>query len=160
MSDIKRGNILHDIFIIGVIVEGIDGILEFIGGIALIFVKSNFIINITRKIFQHEIVQDPTDLISNYLIRISQHISPDVLLFIAIYFIIHGIIKIGLVVGLWLKKLWAYPLAGIILTLFVIYQIVRLLNTHSPILIFSILIDILILILLKSEYKRLTHSFK
>lgn len=158
MSKIKKETILHDIFLIGIIIKGIDGFLELIGGMALLFIKSDYIISIVQRIFQHELVQDSTDLIANYVVHTSHTISTDTILFIAMYLLIHGVIKLGLVIGLLSKKLWSYPLAGGVLSLFLIYQIIRIINNHSLILMLFTLIDIIILVLLRFEYKRLTHQ--
>jgi len=158
MFKIKKEKALHDLFIIGIIIKGIDGILELIGGIILISIKSNSISKIIQTIFQHEIAQDPTDLIANYFIQLSQTLSISTISFAAIYLIIHGSIKLGLFSGLLYKKLWAYPLAGILLSLFVIYQLIRFSSTHSIFLLFLTLVDILIIVLLRFEYKRLKHS--
>lgn len=157
MLKIRERKILHDLFVIGVIIKGIDGLLELIGGIVLASVKSGSMFKIIQTIFQHEIAQDPTDLIANYFIRLSHSLSVSTISFIAVYLIIHGTIKIGLFSGLWYKKLWAYPLVGILLFLFVVYQLIRFFNTYSILLLFLTSVDILIIILLRFEYKRQKH---
>lgn len=154
MSNPKK-YILHILFLIGIIIKCINGILELIGGFVLIFTKSNFIANIVQAIFQHELVQDPTDFIANYFIQASQHLSVSVLLFLAVYLIIHGIVKIGLFLGLWYEKLWAYPLAAVVLSLLIIYQSIRIFAYHSLVLLFLTLLDVVILVLLRFEYRRL-----
>ena len=142
---------------IGIIIKGIDGILELISGVILFLIKSDLITKIIQTLFQHELVQDPTDIIANYLIHTSQNLTISALSFATIYLIIHGSVKIGLVLGLWYKKLWAYPLVGVILSLFIIYQLIKFFSTHSIILLFLTSIDVLIIILLRFEYKRLIY---
>ncbi len=154
----KKEKILHDVFVIGITIKGIDGLLELIGGVILVFIKSDSISKMIQTLFQHEIAQDPTDFIANYFIQSAQNLSLNTISFAAIYLIIHGSIKIGLFAGLWYKKLWAYPLAGIIMSLFVTYQLMRFFNTHSLFLLFLTIIDILVIVLLRFEYKRLKHS--
>ena len=154
----RKEKILHDLFIFGIIIKGIDGLLELIGGFILILIKSSSISKSIQIIFQHEITQDPTDLIANYFIQLSHNLSINTISFIAIYLIIHGSIKIGLFSGLWYQKLWAYPLGGVLLSLFVIYQFMIFFHTHSIILLFLTSVDILIIVLLRFEYKRLNHS--
>jgi uncharacterized membrane protein len=154
MPNAKKDKIWHNIFIIGIAIKGIDGVLELIGGILLLFVKSDLLANIVRELFRHELAQDPTDLIANYLIHESQYITPNFLSFASLYLIIHGFIKISIAAGLWAKKLWAYNLAGFALALFVLYQTARFINTLSVVLLFLTLIDAIILILLRLEYNR------
>ncbi len=158
MVTMKKDKILHYLFITSIIFKIIDGILEFIGGVALLFIKSDQIVNLVRIIFQHELVQDPTDLLANFLILASRHLTSGSLSFASVYLIIHGIIKIALVTALLLKKSWAYPVAGIVLSIFVIYQFIRFFNTHSLVLLFLTMIDIVIIILLRSEYRRVKRS--
>lgn len=66
----------------------------------------------------------------------------------------HGLIKIGLVAGLWYNKLWTYPATGIILSLLVIYQIIRFSFTHSVVILLLTIVDITILALMYNEYKQ------
>ena len=160
MLGIKKENILHNLFMMGIAIKVVNGFLELISGIILMMVRTDKIINAMQMIFQHELFQDPTDLIANYVIQAAQHLSIDTISFIAIYLTLHGVIKIGLVAGLWFKRTWAYPLAGIILGLVISYQIFRIYNTHSVILSIFTLVDISILILLKFEYKRITMKIK
>lgn len=158
MLPIKKDTALHDLFILGIVIKGIDGVLELIGGIILISIPSHSIASVVQSVFQHEIAQDPTDLIANFFIQLSQNLSISTLSFAAVYLIIHGSIKLGLFFGLWSKKLWVYPLAGVVLSLFVIYQLMRFLSSHSMLLLFLTLVDILILVLLGFEYKRQKRS--
>ena len=152
----KIRNALHELFLVGITIKGIDGVLELVTGITLFFTKSSLIVKVLQAIFHHELLHDPTDLVANYLIHTAQSLSINTLTFISIYLTIHGIIKIGIFLGLWYKKIWAYPIAAIVLSLFVIYQSVRIYRNHSIILSFLTLIDIMILVLIRFEYKRIT----
>jgi uncharacterized membrane protein len=158
MQKITKEKILHDLFTAGIIIKFIDGVFELVGGLALIFVRSDSIAKVVQTIFQHELAQDPTDAIANFLIQASQSISAGALSFASIYLIIHGTIKIGIFWGLWSKKLWTYPLAGAILFLFIAYQLARIFSTHSVVLSLLTSLDIIILILLRFEYKRTISS--
>ncbi len=151
----ERERILHRIFITSIIIKGMDGILELLGGIALFIVRSESLTGLVRSVFSHELVQDPTDLLANFLLHAAQTATASTVSFIAFYLIIHGAIKIGLVAGLMLKKLWAYPLAGVVLSLLVIYQVIRIIRAHSILLIILTVVDLIIIALLHSEYMRL-----
>ena len=155
MSDNKKRTFLHKLFIFSIIIKGIDGVLETVGGSVLFFIKSQKIVQFIQQIFHHELAQDPHDVIANYLIKAVRHLSHGTMIFAAVYLSIHGLIKMGLVSALLKKKLWAYPLAAIILSLFVLYEIFRFFFTYSYILLFLIIVDIIIVILLRIEYKEL-----
>ena len=149
---------LHEIFTLGIIIKGIDGIFQIIAGLTLLIAKSDSISKFIQTIFQHEITQDPTDFIANYFLHLSQNLSISTISFLAVYLIINGSIKLILSSSLWFKKLWAYPLAAILLSLFVIYQITKFIATNSAILLILILLDISIIILLRFEYNKTKSS--
>jgi len=50
--------------------------------------------------------------------------------FAIVYLLLHGIMKIVLVVALWSKIIPAYPIAIVALGVFVIYELLRAIHTH------------------------------
>jgi uncharacterized membrane protein len=74
--------------------------------------------------------------------------------------IIHGLVAIAVVIALVHKKMWAFPAAGILLVLFIIYQIYRLTLAFSLILLILTLIDIAIIFFLRYEYRRTKWKLK
>ncbi len=147
--------ILHKIFRISIFIKGIDSLLEIIGGFLLLFVSPLLINNFVRLIFQHELIEDPRDFIGTFLINLSSNLSAGTRLFLTIYLISHGLIKLLLIIGLWKKKLWTYIAAEIVFTIFMIYQVYRFTFTHSIFLILLTLLDIIIIVLTGWEYKQL-----
>lgn len=149
---------LHRLFEIGVILKGVDGALEVIGGSLLLAIShptlSQFVFAITRQ----EILEDPHDLVANALRSLVVHLSVSTQTFSSVYLLVHGAIKIALVVGLLRRKLWAYPTALGVLSLFVAYQGYRLSLTHSPVLLLLTAIDLVILYLIWREYRWLRSS--
>lgn len=157
---ILKENFLHLIFVVGIFIKSIDGLLELVAGVGLFLMKSGQIANFIQTIYSHELAQDPTDIVANYLIISAQDISVSTLNFAQLYLIMHGSIKLFLVTGLWLKKLWAYPVAGVVMTIFVVYQIIRIISMHSLILAFLTILDIIIIYLLRFEYASVTQRQK
>lgn len=152
-------NILHKIFRISILLKGIDSLLEIIGGFLLFLVSPRLIDNFVKLVFQHELIQDPNDLIGNLLINLSSNLSVGTQIFGAIYLLSHGIIKLALIIGLWERKLWTYIAAEIVFTIFIIYQIYRVTFTHSFYLILLTFLDIIIIILTWWEYKQLKKQY-
>ena len=64
-----------------------------------------------------------------------------------------GIIKAGLVIALWKKKIIFYPIAIIFFGLFVIYQVYRYFLEPSFILMVLTILDLIIIFLSYEEYK-------
>ncbi len=143
---------IHNIFDIGVIIKGVDGLLETIGGILLFFIKPEQLTTTIRFITQRELIEDPKDIIVNYLLNASHNFSFS-FLFVAVYLLLHGIIKIIIVIGLLKNKLWAYPLGIIVFSVFVLYQFYQYTQSHSMSLIIFTIFDIFVILLTWHEYK-------
>jgi uncharacterized membrane protein len=117
---------LDKTFRIGLVLKGLDGILEIIGGVLLLFISPQAIQHLARMLTAHELSEDPHDLIARYVLHSTGHLSAGITLFGAIYLLSHGIAKVVLV-GLVLRdKLWAYPWLIVLLLLFIAYQIYRI----------------------------------
>jgi uncharacterized membrane protein len=151
----KKNKIWHILFLVGVFFKGLDGVLETLGGLIFLFLRHGALEKFARIVFRGELAEDPHDIIANYLINLAAHTSRDTEFFAAIFLLVHGAIKISIVTGLYLRKLWIYPLAEIILSLFVLYQLYRFSHTFSVLLIFISIVDIFIIFLIRTEHKRL-----
>ena len=121
---------LDKTFKIGLVLKGLDGILEVIGGIVLLFLSPQAIQHIARTLTAHELSQDSHDLIARYLLHTTAHLTTSTTLFGAIYLLSHGAAKIVLVVLVLREKLWAYPWLIVLLLAFIAYQLYRLIAVH------------------------------
>src|SRR5215831_12571592 len=86
-------------FRISVALKGLDGILEVIGGIVLLFIPPATLQSWAKSLTAHELAQDPHDFIARHLLHSASQLSHDTVLFGAIYLLTHGIAKIVLVVA-------------------------------------------------------------
>ena len=75
-----------------------------------------------------------------------------------LYLLSHGGIKVVLVLLLWRKKLWAYPLAVAALVLFIIYQTIRWTITHSGFLAAFTVLDAIMIWLTIVEYRMIKYA--
>ena len=151
----KKNKLWHLLFLVGIFFKGLDGVLEFLGGLIFLFLKHHAIVKYVGILLRPELIEDPHDIFANYLLDLASLTSTSTEFFAAIFLLVHGGIKISIVTGLYLKKLWTYPLAQYILSLFVIYQLYRFSHTFSVLLIFLTVIDIFIIFLIHKEHKRL-----
>ena len=153
--EIKKSNekdILHKSFEIGIFLKGFDGVLEIIGGILLIFLSPIRLNKLTVLLTQHELSEDSKDIIASYMLRLSSSFSVSAQYFWVLYLISHGVVKFILVILLWKRKIWAYPLTIISLILFMAYQVYRYTIDHSMFLIILTIFDIVMIILTYIEY--------
>jgi uncharacterized membrane protein len=117
-------------FKIGLVLKGLDGVLEVAGGFLLLFLSPQAIEHLVRMLTAHELRQDPHDLVARYLLHTTAHLHHGTTLFGAVYLLSHGIAKIVLVALVLRNKLWAYPwLIGLLLA-FIAYQLYEITAVH------------------------------
>jgi len=143
---------IHRIFDISLVLKGLYSLFEIVGGVLILLVSQQSIFHFVLAITQEELSEDPKDFVANYLIKAAQHFSISSQYFIAIYLLLHGIIKGLLIIGLLKKKLWAYPTAIGVFSLFCVYQIFEFTQTYSLWLLLLTLLDIVIIALTWREY--------
>lgn len=100
---------LHYLFELGVSLKFLDGVLEVVGGIVLFFSTPQSLGRLATILLTSELLEDPKDLVANTLMHAVQRLSTNAQVFAGIYLLVHGVVKVGLVIALWTKKLWAYP---------------------------------------------------
>src|SRR5262249_44637344 len=81
---------LDKTFKVGLVLKGLDGVLEVAGGILLLFLTPQAIQHVVRMLTAHELSEDPHDLVARYLLHTASHLNHGTTLFGAIYLLIHG----------------------------------------------------------------------
>lgn len=117
---------LDDTFKITITLKGLDGTLEIVGGTILLFVRPHTLDQIARSLTQHELSQDPHDVIARHIVHSAGQLTHGSTLFAALYLLSHGIAKVVLVIAVLRNHLWAYPSMIVLLGAFIAYQIYRL----------------------------------
>ena len=148
-------SVLHAGFEVGILLKGLHAALEIVGGVLLLLVNPASLNKIVKVLTQNELAEDPRDLLANFIVRMSARYSMSAQHFGVVYLLSHGGIKIVLVLLLWRKKIWAYPLAVATLVLFIIYQVIRWTTTHSAFLVVVTALDALMILLTIVEYRRI-----
>ena len=145
---------LDKIFEVGVLLKGLDGLLEVAGGILLLLIKPVYLNQLAITLTQHEFAEDPRDFFSTYILHSAQNLSAGSLVFAALYLLSHGVTKIVLVWEILNNRFWAY-LGLIYLTIgFMIYQTYRFSYSHSASLVLLTLFDGVIVYLTVIEYRK------
>ncbi|WP_170133040.1 DUF2127 domain-containing protein [Arthrobacter livingstonensis] len=141
-------------FAIGIILKGLDGVLELVAGTLLLFIAPDRIHQLAVLVTQPELSEDPNDFIATHVLRTATGLSDHVVTFTAVYLLAHGIVKVVLVTALLMDKLWAYPWMIGVLVIFILYQFYQLTLTPSLGLVVLTVFDILIVVLTWHEYRR------
>jgi len=121
---------LDTTFKVGLVLKGLDGVLEVVGGILLLFLSPQAIAHLVRVLTAHELSEDPHDMIARYLLHTTSHLHHGTTLFGAIYLLSHGIAKIVLVALVLRGKLGAYPWLIGLLLVFIAYQLYQITVVH------------------------------
>lgn len=154
-NHLDRARLRELLFRVGVILKGLDGLAELAGGIALFMVSPAFIDRAVHWLTAGEISEDPRDLVANFLRREASRFSFSSEHFIAIYLLIHGVVKIGIVVALLRDALWAYPAAILIFFGFIAYQVYQFTLTGGLGLIALSVFDAAVIVFVWLEYRAL-----
>ena len=119
-------DLLDKTFEVGIILKGLDGLLEVIGGLLLLVVSPATIDRVVTSLTQHELSEDPNDLLATHLLRTAHGLTGPAVLFGAVYLLAHGLVKVFLVTALLKNQRWAYPWTIGFLGVFIAYQLYRL----------------------------------
>ena len=144
----------HRTFEVGLVLKGLDGVLEVIGGVLLLVLSPQAIAHLARVLTAHELSEDPHDLFARYLLHTTGHLTTSTTLFGAIYLLSHGAAKVVLVAFVLRDKLWAYPWLIALLVAFIGYQLYRITAVHFSVGLTALTIfDIALVYLTWREYQ-------
>ncbi len=144
--------LLHRVLELGIIMKGVDALLEMIGGFLLWFAASVTFDQWVISLTQHELIEDPQDKIALLLRQAASMVSTDARLFGGAYLVVHGLAKLLLVTGLLRGKMWAYPATFGFLSLFIAYQLYRFSLSSSMGLLMLSFFDMVFALLILREY--------
>jgi len=153
-----KTKLLHDSFEVAITLKGIHAALEIVGGFLLTMLSPNKLNSIVLFFIREELAEDPGDAIANYLLKAIQSFSVGSQWFGVFYLLSHGAIKLFLVMMLWRRKYWAYPLTIVTLFSFIAYQVYRYSHTHSLWLMALTILDAALIPLTWLEYERIKKA--
>lgn len=148
-----RQTIVRRLFWLSLFIKGLDGILEVTGSILLLVASDAGITRLITWLTAPELAEDPRDLLANAIVRSLSHLSANTRLFMAAYLLGHGAIKVFFVAGLWREKLWAFPTALSVISVFVVYQLYRFSQQPSLSLLVLTIIDLFVIAVIWREYQ-------
>lgn len=125
----------HQLFEAGIALKALNGVWETVVGTLLL-------VHTHRPV---RVIQFADTHLENF--------SDSTRIFAGVYLLTHGLLNIFLAYNLYKNRLWAYPFAMAVVSLFVIYQVYRFLHTHSLILLCLTMFDIAFIVLTWHEYQ-------
>ncbi len=143
----------ENLFRLAVWLKGLDGLGELLAGLGLLFIGPAMLRGWVHALTLGEISEDPHDFVATHLRQAAEALSANGEMFIAVYLLIHGLIKIGLVAALLRHRISAYPVAIVLLSAFLAFQLWRYLAGGSVLLLALSLFDILVIALIWREWR-------
>jgi uncharacterized membrane protein len=140
-------------FWLAVAIKGLDGLVETIGGIALLLIPTHSIHALIDSLAKIDIVAS-NDVVARGIRSFNHDLTAGSVLFVALYLLVHGLVKLGLVAALLSRRYILYPYAIVILIGFTIFQIYQLFTTFSWGIVVLTVLDVLVVWLTIMEYQR------
>jgi uncharacterized membrane protein len=123
---------IYRFFEISILLKGANAVLEIAGGLLALVVSPATVQGVTAYFTNAELGQDPDDFIASHLAQWADaYATGPHQMFIALYLLSHGIIKIVLVVALLVGATWAFPAAIGVFSAFALYQLYLLLGHYT-----------------------------
>ncbi|HVO90348.1 MAG TPA: DUF2127 domain-containing protein [Casimicrobiaceae bacterium] len=154
IQDMKQSHvtITRRLFDVGVMIKGVDGMIETVAGLLLLF-RATALESWIWVWIAHRPGERHGDLLATLLARLATALESDARNFAIYYLIGHGVVKVFLAVSLLRERMWAFPISIAFFGLFVAYQLHRYALHHSPVLLGLALLDIAVIVLIAREWQ-------
>jgi|JI10StandDraft_1071094.scaffolds.fasta_scaffold223613_2 uncharacterized membrane protein len=154
MSTFKPTSLLDKVFEGGIILKGLSGLLELLGGLLAFFMTPERLNHFVNFITQEELIA-PHQRLTSWLSLHSDHFTSGSRWFIMAYLFIHAAVKLTAVIGILKNQLWAYPFSLIALGLMTLYQVWDIVFVQARLgMVVLTVFDCFILWLIWREYQR------
>ena len=134
-------------------IKGIFSFGEVIVGVLAFFIPLSLVSDLITKLTLGELTEEPTDWVANHLVTLGHQIANIGGVFVAVYLLSRGLVKLLLIIALLKNQLWAYPSSLIVIGVFIGYQIYQLSISLSPVIIFLTIFDLIVMWSIWEEYK-------
>jgi uncharacterized membrane protein len=145
---------LDRLFEIGVVLKGLDGLLELLCGLTLLLITPAQVETLAGGFATSVLSNWLPDTVAGWAVTGAERLTVGGLAFGAAYLLVHGVVKVALVLALLRNQLWAYPLMIAVLLGFVGVQVYELVVSPSIALAGLTLFDVAVIGLTVREYRR------
>jgi uncharacterized membrane protein len=132
--------------------KGAISFFEIVFGTVALFIPVSAITTFAGFITQDEINEDPGNFLANHILSAAHLITTLGTVYIGLYLISRGLLKLGLIIALFKNKLWAYPWSLAVLGTFMIFQIYEIIKAHSLAVIIITLFDCVVMYSIWKEW--------
>jgi uncharacterized membrane protein len=145
----RRERIIYLATIIG---KGLFAVGECVSGLVLYFATDESIRAFNRWILKSRVFAESADVRLDFFRHLLENMQLDAKTFVAVYLILHGLLKVAIVLGLLSGHRRAYPLALVGLGLFVLYQLYHYAMHGNVIIVVLAALDVFIMLLVWREW--------
>jgi len=144
----------HELFEIGITFKAINSVWEVLGGVFLLSRFHSWLSHAFVFLSNSELLGDREDFLFHFVSdQLTRLDVASVRTFVGIYLLFHGVMNAFLAYNLYRNRLWSYPVSIVFTSLFLTYQLYRLLHTHSTLLLCITILDVLFIILTWHEWQ-------
>ena len=144
---------IHQLFELSILAKGAHALVECLSGLVFAITSTGTLAAWADRLTRGELLEDPHDFVATHLRSFAHHFSVGSRHFYAFYLLSHGLVKVALVAGLLMNRLWAYPASLVVLGLFIVYQLYRFSHTHSWGLVALSAFDVVVVALIWHEWR-------
>jgi len=144
------------LFRTALLVKGLDGAVELLVAAVLAFGVAAPLDELVRAVLDHHLLGGRYGVLAERFAAAEGRLTGPDRTFAVVYLGLHGLIKCGLVVAMARRVRPAYPVAAVVLGVFVAYELYRAAHTGSILLPVFAAIDLGIIVLILREYRRLS----
>ncbi|MGO4678844.1 DUF2127 domain-containing protein [Microbacterium sp. 2MCAF23] len=144
---------LDRVFAVSIVLKGLDGAAELIGGLALLFLSPARLREWLGDVVAFVLVGHEHSPVFHWAIHLGDSWGTRTTLFAAAYLLLHGVIKVVLVWALLKQQLWAYPWMLAALAVFIALQCYELIVHFSWWMLALTLFDVFIVFLTAREWQ-------
>lgn len=150
-----RTTLTDKLFLAAVLIKGLDGAVQLIGAIVLAFLPPDAINRLAHAVVTRDLVGPPEGPLAGHFEEAVRHFADGNRTFVIAYLLLHGAIKLVLVIALIRQILPMYPVAVAALSAFVVFEVLRAVQTRSIVLPLLAAVDVAIIVLVVKEYLEL-----
>ena len=155
---VPRSGFLHKSYELSLLLKALLGLTQLVSALILYLTPNGGITDFVTWLTSQELSEDPVDGVALWLLQSARDLSISTIAFYVLYLLAHGVLNLGIVLSLWARLNWAYPVSIVVLLVFVAYQLYEYSVTGSPMMIVLSLFDLLIALLVWREYRVLLQS--
>ena len=149
------------VYKLGVLIKGLDGAVELVAGLLLV-VSPGLLHSLLALIIgeAHEHTGRTARFIAEYVAHTDGDLAKGGVIFVSIFLLSHGIVKLVMVYCLLKEILWAYPYALGVLVVFLLVQVYACIIKPTVGMGIFVLLDVAIIWLVWGEWQKLKSEYR